>query len=302
MTLAIQHYPPEDRRHKIAIVQPGSWGDCVNSTLMFKPLKAHWPNSLIDVYTSSLYASAFYNNPFINKLIEVPTTTRDQSLHLVKVIPPLLTNVYDVVCNPHPMVNGDKWTSIRFGELGTNLICAWVRALEDLGVPFELPLETILELTPAEVENAQFCMSTTPGRNVLMEVESRSGQAFWDLNWTLAVGRHLLNGNTNLYISRQSAELDVIKLKEMAPDRVHFIGHRTLRECAEVFNRCDIFFSVSSGLSNACNTSWCKKTGKWFETINSEVVSSAPIRRDGKVFWYENDIPKFIEMLKSHGV
>jgi len=296
-------YQP-DGRYKIALIQPGSWGDNINSTIMFGPIRRKWPDAVLDVYSSTIFGSAFVNNPHITNLFRVPATSKQEALHLLVTLPDQVAGCgYDIVFRPHPMVNADKWTAIK-SDLGTNLICAWVRALEDADIPYTLPLESNLRLLPEEVENVSRFTSTVNmnRRNVLMETQGESGQTFWNAGWTVAVGKHLLNGHTNLFLSRRHSAQDVDELSSHAPGHVHFVGGLSIRECAELFNRCDVFFSVSSGLSNACNTTWCKKTGRWVETINSQTVSSAPIRRDGKIFWYDNNLSNFLDMLKSQGL
>lgn len=303
--MSIPHYSNEPF-FKIALIQPASWGDNINSTLMFKPLKKKFPDSIIDVYTAQNYSSAFANNPYVHKIIEFPAANKEKALNLLHVIPPLVKNRgYDRVYCPHPMINGDKWTSVKHGSLGTNLINAWVRALEESDVDYELPLETVMVLTQHEVQRVDdFCNrhNSPAKRNFLMEVEGLSGQTFWNSEWTVEVGKHLLRGDTKLFLSRQNAGADVQALHNIAPEHVHFAGELTIRECAELFNRCDGFFSVSSGLSNACNTNWCKKDKLWIETVNSDAVSSAPIRSEGKTFWTDNHVGRFIDMLKSRGI
>jgi len=298
-------YTGNEDFYRIALIQPASWGDNINSTLMFKPLKDKYPESVIDVYTAENYASAFANNPYINKIVEFPAPSKERALHLIHVIPPLLQGKnYSKVFCPHPMINGDKWTSIKHGSLGTNLINAWVRALEEADVNFSLPLETVLRLTDQEVRNVdQFCQNIDmTKRNIIMETEGQSGQTFWNPQWTVEVGKHLLRGDTNLFLSRKGDGPDIQELRHHAPGQVHFAGSLSIRECAELYNRCQIFMSVSSGLSNACNTNWCTKHQKWIEVINSPAVSSAPIRSDGKIFWYNQDIPAFLAMLKDQGI
>lgn len=291
---------------RIAIIQPGSWGDNINSTLMLKPLKAHWPDSVIDVYTSTLYAGAFHNNPHITNIVKYKAEQKNEALHLVHVIPTDLKGKgYTRIFNPHPMINPDKWTSLK-SNAGTNIICAWIRALEDLDIPYKMPLQTILRLTKEEIQNVNNWLRQVDNmnnhRNILMEVHGESGQSFWNDNWTMRVCKHLLNGKTHLFISRRHNGSDIKELQGHAPGKVHFVGHFSIRECAELFNKCQCFFSISSGLSNACNTNWCKDEITWIETINSEAVSSAPIRKEGKTFWYENDLDKFIGMLKEQGI
>ena len=301
----IPSYGPDDKRKKIALVQTGSWGDNINSTLMFKPLKAKYPDCVLDVYTSSYYKSAFVNNPYINHLAVHQSSAKNESLHLTLLIPDMIKNVgYDLILKPHPMFNQDKWTSTIHGELGTNLILAWVRALEDNKIEYTLPLETVLLLSDAEVERARqsFISAPTRNRNILMEVHGESGQTHWNPEWTVKVGKHLLNSDCNLFISRNHDGHDINELRSHAPSKVHFVGGLSIRECAELYNHCQVFMSVSSGLSNACNTNWCKKDIMWFETVNGPGANSAPIRSTGKTFYYENDIDKLIGILRDAGL
>ncbi len=280
--------------------------DNINSTLMFQPLKKLWPDCIIDVFTSTIFGSAFHNNPYIDALYETPAESKERALHQLVTTPPAIQDLgYDIIFKPHPMVNPDKWTSIKNGTLGTNLICAWVRALEDAEVPYELPLETVLRLTESEVRNVDEYCSRIPmdRRNIIMETQGESGQTFWNHYWTTPVCKHLLKDpNTNIFISRRQIGEDVQQLSQQFPGQIHFAGKLSIRECAELFNRCQIFFSVSSGLSNACNTNWCRKDTIWIETINGDghggsTVSSAPIRSEGKIFWHDNNVDGFINML-----
>ena len=307
ITLPPPVYTDADKQIKIAIIQTGSWGDNINSTLMLKPLKQKFPDSIIDVHTSTTYASAFKNNPYINNLIQYQANDKNEALHLTLTIPPMLMgHNYNITYAPHPMFNPENWTSINHPEIGDNLICAWIRALEHTDVPYTMPLETILQLTDEEVNRVQeYCQHVPDMQNrraILMEISGESGQTFWSPSWTIEVSKYLLNGSTNLFISRKNDSNDVQELRALAPGCVHFVGQLSIRECAELFNRCHAFFSVSSGLSNACGTNWCKKDIKWFEVVNSPAVTSAPIRKEVKTFWYINDCDKFIEILKSKGV
>ncbi len=286
---------------RIAIVQPGCFGDNINSTLMLQPLKSHL-NCTIDVFTTTTYASAFLNNDLIDNLIQFSSTSKNDALHHMITIPPLLSGCgYTHIFNPHPMQHPDKWTSVRHGELGTNLICAWVRALEEYDVPTTGKFQTILRLTSAEVENVNRFVAKIPHfgnhKRNLMEMHGESGQTFWDHRWTVAVTEKLCGQGQMMFASRRETGDDFKYLKSKFPNLFYQVSELTIRECAELFNRCQRFFSVSSGLSNAVNTNWCKTDIEWIETINSEVVSSAPIRRDGKVFWMDNNLDNFLKQL-----
>lgn len=297
-------YKKDDGRKKIAIIQTGSWGDNVNSTLMLLPIKGKWPNSVIDVYTTTIYGSAFHNNPYIDNLVHYEAYSKHDALHFMNIVPQEIDHIgYDLIFNAHPMINADKWTALK-SPLGTNLICAWVRALEDLDIEYTLPLTTILKLTEGEAHKVNEYWKTVPKRprNVLMETYGESGQTFWNHEWTIKVGQHLLDGKTNLFISRKEKDADCLKLEQHAPGFVHHVGGLSIRECAHLFNKCSHFFSISSGLSNACNTNWCKNDIVWIETTAGDGCTSAPVRKDGKVFWHKNDLKMFMSMLRGLGI
>lgn len=294
---------------QIAIVQTGSWGDNINSTLMLKPILDHYNGDCaIDIHTSATYGTAFHNNPYVRKIFEYESSSKESALHLTLTIPgELRDSGYSKILAPHPMFNPGCWSSSKYPGLGENLIYAWVHALERENIECPMPPTSVLRLTTEEVKSVDHYCSHIKNmgsmRNILMECHGESGQTFWDHHWTIEVCSHLLgNSDTNLFISRKNSSSDIEQLKRIAPGRIHFVGGLSIRQCAELFNRCQIFFSVSSGLSNACNTDWCKKDITWIETINSHAVASAPIRKEGKIFWLENNIANFKKMLVDNGI
>lgn len=282
---------------KIAIIQTGSWGDNINSTLMLKPLKTKYPKARIEVHTSSYYASAFFNNHYIDKLIQHKTSNKLGSIQLSQNLDNKLVG-YDMIFNPHPMYNPDKRCSKRHPEWGTNLIYSWVRALEDKDVDYDLPLETVMFLTGEEMERVDKFVSTVSNfesrTKNLMEIHGESGQTFWNSEWTNAVVQKLCSRGEIVFISHRHG---VPELARKFPGLCYNVNTLSIRECAELFNRCDKFFSVSSGLSNACNTNWCRNDIEWIETINNWHDSSAPIRSDNKSFWYDQSLSKFLSAL-----
>ena len=295
---------------KIAFIQLASWGDCVNSTLMFKPIADAFPGCTLDVFTTDLYKSAFDNNPYISTIKSYPASSKSDAFSLYNVVPKAVSNMgYNKVFSPAPILHPTKRNSLKHPEFGENIITTFMRALEEDNIPYEWPVKTILRLTDSERHNVARWISAnkiklTGSRNILMEVHGESGQTFWTPQWTTTVVHHLMQsrGDTNVFISNKSRTTEIAHLERESRGRVKWCGDLTIRECSDLFNYCDIFFSVSSGLSNACNTDQCKVNIGWFETVNSPTVTSAPVREKGKVFWYENDVSKFRGMLADRGV
>jgi len=288
-----------DGARRIALLQPGSWGDNINSTLMFKPLKTKWPDCIIDVYTSTTYGSAFHNNPYISYLHETPSNSKQEALHQLITIRPMLDNrgYFKIFC-PHPMINPDKWASTK-NDLGTNLICAWVRALEDENIDYELPLETILKLTDQEIEKANRFLSQIPNnerKKNLVENGPESGQSHATPEFMSNLMLHLCAKNEIVIASRKHNGPDFDSIKSKYPNSF-FFADLSIRECAEIFNHCQRYIGLSSGLNNACGTNWCKKDIEWIEIVNSMAASSAPIRSENKTFFTDSDLHKVLSLL-----
>lgn len=294
---------------KIAFIQLGSFGDCINSTLMILPIRKHFGQCTIDVHTTTFYQSAFANNPYVDKITAHEARSKSQSFDLYNVVPKKVEAMgYDEVFSPAPILHPARRNSLKHPEFGENLITTFMRYLEDRNIHYDWPVQTILRLTFDEIRNVSRWISDNKiqmigRRSILMEVEGESGQTFWDPNWTLATARHLMaSPSTNLFISRREKTGEIALLCREFPGRVWWAGDLTVRECAELYNRCSTFMSVSSGLSNACNTNYCRTDKQWVETVNSPTVTSAPVRSSGKIFWYERDLARFLEMLRANGV
>lgn len=274
----------------IAIIQGGCFGDNVNSTLMLRPLKEKYPNKEIHIYTSSKYASPFYNNPFIDRIFETETTGKNESLNLAHSIKPV---GYDIVINSHPLIN-KNWASSIYPELGENLILAWVNTLESLGVEYNFPIETGLYLTDEEVKESDEFVESIKNDNdkVLIECGGESGQSFWNDEWTKQISEYLIKSDKTVIIS-------CLKDPKIKKPNVHWVGKMSIRVVSGIFDHCYAFISTSSGLSNACNVVQRSENVKWFEVVNSLSCSSNVVGSRSKIFWHKNDIKSFIEMLEE---
>lgn len=291
---------------KIAFVQLGSFGDCVNSTLMLKPIKDHYGDCKIEVHTTDLYASAFVDNQYVDYIYQHHADSKTKCFNLYNTVPGMVSEMrYDKVFVPAPILHPNKRNSLLHPEFGQNIITTFMRVLEDNQITYDWPVQTILNVSGSEVMNVNRWLAKNMIRwkehNVLMEVNGESGQTFWDHKWTNEVVKHIMRSDANVFISRRELTNDVKELVLRYKHKVFWVGDLTIRECTVLYNLCDVFISVSSGLSNACCTNHCAKPDgnkrKWYEVINSPTVSSSPLGTDGKVFWYDNDITGFINSL-----
>ena len=283
---------------KIAIIQTGCWGDNVNSTLMFAPIRRKYPDSTINVFTAERYHTPFVRNPHINEIIKLPSSSKNDALHLMNTVKP---TGYDLVIRNHPMLN-KTWSSHKNPQLGENLILSWVNWLETNDVQYEMPLTTDLILSDEEQRAPiEFIEKLSKDRKgiVLIEAESESGQSFWNGQWTDVVARKLQTmGYIILINSVREASL-AQNLQIMTNNRIVWVGNHTLRTIAAFYDHSDAFISVSSGLSNACNTQQRKIIRNWIEVVNSLTCSSNVIRSTGKTFWHDNDLNKFCDWIAN---
>lgn len=282
---------------KIAVISPGCFGDCVNSTLTFAPLKSAYKNSILDVYTSTKYHTAFINNPYIDNLHQTKAEDKNSALNLVHVIKPV---GYDIIINSHPLIN-KMWSSHIHPELGENLILTWVNTLESYKIPYDLPLKTDLVLTDNETNQAKnFIDNVNTGKRfVLLECEGESGQSFWNPGWTKDVVLTMTKlGYIVLINCIQQREL-ATKLQLETANKAIWVGGASLRVVSGMYDYCDIFISVSSGLSNACNVQQRKPVANWIEVVNSLACSSNVIGSNKKTFWHQNDQNTFCSMLRE---
>lgn len=292
----------------IAFVQLGSYGDNINSTMMLKPIKDAFPGCNIEVHTTDLYGSAFHNNPYVASIVEHHAANKTKCFDLYNTVPAAVAaQKYDKVFVPAPVLHPNRRNSLRHPEFGQNIITTFMRVLEDADIDYPWPVSTVLRLTNEEIDKARKWLSignrAMHPRKILMEVQGESGQTFWDPHWTRAVVRHLVSTkDTSVFISRRERTQEIKQLEVEYPHRVWWAGDLSLRECAEVYNNCGAFLGVSSGLGNVCNTDYCRKDTLWIEAMNSPTVNSAPLRSDGKVFWYANDVNAFINMLRERGL
>lgn len=285
---------------KIAIVQTGCYGDNVNSTLLIKPLKNKYPDSIIDIYTVERYADPYKNNPNINQIFTTQINEKNEALNAINTIK---TAGYDITIRNHPLFN-KNWSSHKHPELNENIILSWVNWLEANDIDYEYPIKTELHLTDQEKEEAQnFYNNLNRNRKgvVLIEAESESRQSFWDANWTDQITKHLVNLGYIVLINSIREQNLAKELERYNANKIKWVGDHSIRTCAGIYDHCDVFISVSSGLSNACNTNQrTHNNKKWIEVVNSLVCSSKAVGpTDHKTFWHNNNLNEFTQYLSN---
>ena len=293
---------------KLAFIQVASWGDCCNSTMMFRPLLNKYVGAQLHVFTSIPYQSAFLNNPLITAIHASPAAGKHEAFSLYDTLPAQVRKmgIFDRIYCPAPILMGGRRNSLRHPEVGENLWCSFWRALEEDDVPYEIPLLAEITLTATEQASAKYFLSQMQKpkagkKRVLMECYAESGQTYWNEQWMDQVARLLLDQGHQVILSNKSSTRAISALVKAGAILVTL----PLRECIEIFNHSDMFISISSGFCNACrSTAATKSDGVWLEAVNSPTVSSRTLVRKGATgvneFYYENDLKGFLRLVRKY--
>lgn len=65
-------------RKRILLGQLGSNGDCLHATVLARQIKHDYPNCHLTWAIGSIYRSIIENNPFIDRIWEIPATNWEE--------------------------------------------------------------------------------------------------------------------------------------------------------------------------------------------------------------------------------
>lgn len=292
---------------KIAIVQLASWGDVVISTCIPRAIKKQKPGWHITYYTSSVCADALKGNPDIDETIVKDVKNRAEAFDVWGYVTEDAKKAKHskVVVPWAGVLKPQDWRLLRKHDGPNNFMWAYPRMIQSLGLNFKSPIKTTLNLEAAEIKKAADFISSLPkARMLMMEIEGKSGQTWWNDNWTtqtINMLRRTLK-KFHLFISHGGPKPDAIKsaCKENTPSQqVHYMDHFSIREMTALFEHCDTMFSVSSATANACMTNKRNIGKRWFELINNTCWDSQPMGSDGKHFFYQNDIKAYLSIVSK---
>jgi len=137
---------------------------------------------------------------------------------------------------------------------GGNLI-ELIKAASNL--EFSFPFLPILELTDVEKQKAKTFLGSLPtGKKILIETEFSSDQTHWKDFYASDILNILGADNPVLIFSAKNKPVfyDDLKLRY---DNV-FWFNQELKLNAEIYNNCDAYIGVSSGISSICSSSYCR--------------------------------------------
>ena len=276
---------------RILLVQLGSNGDCLFVTTIIKQIKeVDFPGCNLTWMIGKKYKGISHNNPYIDKVIEVPIYTIQDLIFFRGQIPSLVEeekkrNHYDYVfITDYTPSNFKRW----FGTTRSSLF-------RNYPYPLKINPKPIVFLN-IEEQNAvkEFCEKhaiTNETYNILFECSPQSGQSKMTFDIAMAITKELLMAHKNCKIILSSAKSFLSK-----DDRIIDGSEVTWRGNAELAKYCDLFVGCSSGITWLLNSNWCNpiKTIQVIDPIYFNGKLSASVKLD--YIYFGMDESNLIEM------
>jgi hypothetical protein len=258
-----------------AIICTGSWGDVLNTTPLAAQIKAENPSDIVHWYVASMYASALEGNPHIDKVFEINTPDKGQSLGPATDIARTMVREsggYDTVFTPAPYMN-----RFWFSQQHHIVDCIRLACEETLPrIQWKTPWIPTLNLTPYEVDKTRIWKSAlipAGKKTAIFEYDAKSGQCQMQASWIPAICE--LFGPEWVVVLSGKTPVEVpfhLQTRVIRPPDL------TIRASAELFNQADFMIGVSSGISAACSSTWTlerAKTMPWIEICNNMLWSGS---------------------------
>lgn len=291
----------------IGIVQLASWGDVFISTIISQGIKEKYPNSKITQYVSTSCANALIGNKHIDKIETIQSTKKQVWEGLQDHVINGIRTKHEILITPWPgYLPQDQWSiksQINDNQSKHNFMWAYAKALENLGIQFDIPLKPQMWLTNQEMINADSISHRLNGFIVMMEVEGHSNQTYINHSWISPIANVIsskTNGKFTLLISRAGQDTrEILEVKSTYGNKIITLGDLSLREVSRVFNNCHLFIGCSSGTSNACHAQHCRRDIPWIENIKSKLWDSTPLGVNQKRFHYDDNVESFIHTISD---
>lgn len=229
---------------RILLVQLGANGDCLFVTTIAKQIKeVDYPGCHLTWMIGSLYKQVILNNPYIDSIIEIPISKKEDLWHE-------RTRIDVHIAEATGSAKFDKIIVTDYCEKNEIYWFGTTRASLFRSYPFQLQVspKPVMYLTESEKRNvANFCDKnklTKSGSNILFECSPQSGQSNITFDNALVIATHLVKKYKRLRIilssniSFQSKHQRIIDGSELS-----------WRENAFLTHYCQLMIGCSSGIS-----------------------------------------------------
>jgi hypothetical protein len=238
--------------HRILLGQLTANGDCLYATILARQIRDDYPDAHITWAISSLCAPILRNNPYVDKVWQIPMADRqvqEVTWHAFQyeALSGYLRREFDDVflsqIYPSNFQNFD-------GTVRPSI-------LRSYGRPITVPIENIIDLTSAEKERVdllarQWRLAEIEHR-ILFECSSKSGQSFVDPDFAQQVAELIYQDLPSATVILCSDQPIVVK-----DCRSHEVSGLSLREVAHLTNHCSVFVGAGSGATVAASSTASK--------------------------------------------
>ena len=245
-------------------------GDILLCTPIAKQLKADDPTCHITWFTSKRYAFVLDNNPYIDEVIALPDVPLDRR-RIIENLKQYTTaenaGIYALNAEIPRLRNSRQWTRfftpapyLNYGELDKfgpdGSLLDIIKSYANL--KWTVPDLPVVRLTDEEIKTARQYINRLPsGIKILIETEYKSYQSYFDLDCLTGIITSTLNLKPVMIFSSKNKP-DFFDDVAMQYERMYwFAGDFRLN--AELYNACNGFIGVSSGISTLTYSDWCRR-------------------------------------------
>ena len=235
-------------RVRVLLVQLGSHGDCLFSTIVARQIKEFdYPGAYLAWLIGDKYKNAIINNPDIDEIIELPLNGNLQEKR---------DNIEEIIKNMG--LDYDQVFITDFYKPNYNKFYGTTRSAILRCYPHKIKtkIEARIFLTENEKDNVKrFCSKNkinSDSFNILIEAMPQSAQSSMNIQKALLLAEHMVKINPRVKC--------IISSPQKLPESDLYVDASVLsyRENAELANYCDLLLGCSSGISWLCLSNWTK--------------------------------------------
>jgi len=238
---------------RVLLVQLASLGDCLFVTAIARQIKEiDFPGCHLTWIIGSKYKAAVENNPYVDAVIEIPISSRNDITTQRNLIKEHIANAggynkFDqIFVTDYTELNSKNW----FGTTRSSLFRSYPHQLKVNPQP-------LIYLTDGEKLSVEkFCRENKIDKfsyNVLFECSPQSGQSLMTFNKAKQLAAQIVSNHKNIKFILSSNQ-------PFTSDNSNIIDGSVIswRENAELANYCNLMMGCSSGISWLCTSQWTK--------------------------------------------
>lgn len=240
----VQPQIPATEKKLFGIYLLQSLGDLIATSQIAKQIKHTHPNSHVVWFVLKKFQFVLRGNPYIDEFVELEGNNKEWDARIDELKQSRNWTEFYV---PQPHLSYNYFPG---GDL-TELVKAAI------GLEWTVPYVPVLRLDEQEISNAREYFRTLPaGMKIMVETEFQSEQSPWNVDYAKRMIESLRRHNPVFVFSAKNRPPYFDELQALYP-RVEWCT-LPYRENAELYNLCDAFIGVSSGISCLCQSDYCR--------------------------------------------